>query len=95
MLLEELGFSPTNQPTIFRYQSARCGLRLFLAYVDDCLIIGHKSVFAWVVQELGKRFETKQTGALPAGAVGSLDLLGRVIKREEAKGWLMLAWRVL
>ena len=74
----------TNQPTLFRRKRKNL---LLLAYVDDCVKAGSDGACAWLIDETGKKFETKKTGQ--AGW-----MLGVSWKGDSARvsGWTHLSW---
>ena len=69
--LLQIGFEPTAEPTVYRWQSSK-GLMLVITYVDDMLVAGDANNCKWLMKELHSRFEVKETGALLTGEVGKL-----------------------
>lgn len=89
--LTSLGFKPTSESTVMRFELANTDkFLLVLVYVDDLLITGDHGTIQWATQQLGKRFQTNVTGSLNVGEIGVIEFLGRQIKRDCPKGHITL-----
>ena len=89
--LLSLGFTPTSEPTVFRFagEGGEC-ICLVLIYVDDLLAVGKQATCRWALRELGRKYEIKITGEMSPETPGHLEFLGREIRRETASGPLFL-----
>ena len=89
--LASLGFKPTSESTVMRFELNNSSKYLLvLVYVDDLLLTGDHDTIQWATQQLSKRSQTNVTGALNTGEVGVIEFLGRQIKRDCANGHLTL-----
>ena len=83
--LEQSGFSPSLDPTIYRRKTSK-GLTLVLFYVDDLLIYSEDpSEGKKVFEDLQKRYKLKLTGELHENCAGEVSFLGRRIFRNKGE----------